>query len=253
MGVIISIVIIKASIDMLKETLDSIIKDVSGGVYTNTADFQRKFIQGTYKNGDYEGDEGSLDFCTSFLNYLESQSTEGDWTDLAHGSVLKQDQQYTTPLDPDSTAVSDLYVIHDSGNFVASTVDDDFAWNTGGTSDVGGMNKTANDYESINDDTEASAEYDQASAEYGEVAGPEEGSIELTASNEQDTQEYTKESFPVISQDDTLNNTFDTGTDCYMEEHPEENMDEDGGEDCGDDTEDKEDDHTEEACVALTE
>ena len=147
------------------DSLDSIISFVSSlgqdedhndinPAYLNTADFTNKFIKGVAGSND-EGNPairssettsfmGSLAFCSTYLNYLESVSDYGENTDyrnLANGSLLNinsegnRGQNYSSPLDHDREMQTDLYNIVDSQSYVASTVDDDFAFDrTGGTS-----------------------------------------------------------------------------------------------------------------------
>lgn len=78
------------------ETLDAVIKDISGGNYNNTDDFTAKFVKGENKDGtngsgDNKKDENSLSFCTSYLNYLGQVTAELKKTDsnaTANGSIL---------------------------------------------------------------------------------------------------------------------------------------------------------------------
>lgn len=132
-------------------SLDSIIKDYSAqageelsSLYSSTDDFQDKFIKGSGE-GDVNrqvynsvsktstGIMGSLAFCTYYLNYLESKSSPGAWNDLANGSILRDNMDYRSPIDWDKEEESILYNVVDSGRYVASTANDDYAWkNTGG-------------------------------------------------------------------------------------------------------------------------
>ena len=142
-------------LDLLHEgySLDQVISHISlrpgedaGSYYDTTDAFQAAFIQGddeesnmrtivSGENGTSENILGSLTFCNYFLNYLEANSSEnGDNSCLANGSILRADQNYTTPLDRTVTASSDLYRIVDSSEFTASTV----------TTDVGGGKSTSN-------------------------------------------------------------------------------------------------------------
>lgn len=133
-------------------SLDSIIKDYSttqvgeesSSLYSSTDDFQEKFIKGTGEgevnrlvfnsvSDTSTGIMGSLAFCTYYLNYLESQSTAGDWTKLANGSILRDNMDYCSPIEWDKEEKSTLYNIVDSGSYVASTANDEYAWEqTGG-------------------------------------------------------------------------------------------------------------------------
>ena len=131
-------------------SLDSIIKRISATgaedanpYYTGTDDFAAKFIKGSGEDnvnrvvyGTNVSALGSLSFCQYYLNYLESQSEEGDNTRLANGSILSSQQNYNSPLSRTAADVnSDLYKIIDSSKYVASTVGDEEAWDhTGGKS-----------------------------------------------------------------------------------------------------------------------
>ena len=131
-------------------SLDSIIKRISATgaedanpYYTGTDDFAAKFIKGSGEDnvnrvvyGTNVSALGSLSFCQYYLNYLESQSKEGDNTRLANGSILSSQQNYNSPLSRTAADVnSDLYKIIDSSKYVASTVGDEEAWDhTGGKS-----------------------------------------------------------------------------------------------------------------------
>lgn len=143
-------------LEMLHEgnSLDSIIAkcsstgaDNTASIYTDTTAFENSFIAGADEGevsrqiydslGNTVNVMGSLAFCGYYLNYLESQSEEGDWTKLANGSILKQDMHYCSPLDWDKEETSNLYKIIDVGGMVASTADEDFAYyNTGGRSEI---------------------------------------------------------------------------------------------------------------------
>ena len=114
-------------------------------VYKTTAEFTEKFIKGTdeglyqVRSTDDVSFMGSLAFCTDYLNYLEGLSDYRQGTNylnLANGSVLYNEQNYTSALDHNKTDTSDYYRIIDSGKYVASTADDTKAWDyTGGVSE----------------------------------------------------------------------------------------------------------------------
>ena len=137
-------------------SLDSVIKYISSDsedknpLYADTADFEARFIKGTEGDNGAEtsvtrvvgGNDavcGSSAFCSFYLNYLESVSDlSGDNSHLANGSILKEDQDYSSPLEWENweKAGGDYpYQIGDSegdGGFVVSTADFDRAWQTGG-------------------------------------------------------------------------------------------------------------------------
>ena len=113
-----------------------------------TDGFQYMFIKGTDEanpsiytiaSGDTEREVlGSLAFTTTFLSYLEHCSSPGDSSNLANGSVLRQNQNYQSPLNWNDEPESAIYVITDdegAGRHVASTVDDNRVfYHTGGLS-----------------------------------------------------------------------------------------------------------------------
>ena len=103
------------------QTLDSIIQEISQGVYANTSEFTTRFVQGE----DGSGDEGSLNFCVDFLNYMLAVTTErGQEGNAANGSILFDfDRDFTSPLDWNLEGVeSDLYQILDYNDYVFSSV-----------------------------------------------------------------------------------------------------------------------------------
>ena len=117
------------------ETLDGIINSISD--YNNTAEFQSRFMNGEEQE---EKDMAALNFCASYLNFLEGQKIQdGDGTcfDLANGSILTQDQQYVYILDYDTEAESSLYRVADVGDFVNTGTDLVRPWETGGVSEQG--------------------------------------------------------------------------------------------------------------------
>lgn len=143
-------------IDMIHEgySLDNVINHISarpgesaGSYYDDTAAFESSFIRGTNedsnirsirsgKDGIAENVLGSLEFCNYYLNFLEDNGyEEGDYKNLASGSILSTDQNMYSPLDdPDLDDTSDYYVIADTQHYVASTVSNADAWDaTGGT------------------------------------------------------------------------------------------------------------------------
>ncbi len=113
------------------ETLDDIIDDISDHAYQGADDLRDHFVW------DYIAevqDNASLEFCVNFLNYMEAQSSENL---PAHGSLLRREQQYISPLDWDSEAESEVFHIAESGDYVYTSVDPASPWNTGGVYDVG--------------------------------------------------------------------------------------------------------------------
>ena len=119
------------------DTLDKVIKDVSGGRYKDTADFTKRFIKGNYneKTQTYDGDPESLDFCVGFLNYMYEIDGMDPETHPA-GSVLLDDfvSTETTPLKKDRKAESEFYRFSEQNTYTVSTVSNEECLKDGGTS-----------------------------------------------------------------------------------------------------------------------
>ena len=121
------------------ETLDSLIRTVSGGRYSDTDDFEKKFIKGTSTGSGtdqvWQGDEDSLLFCSDFLNNMLSIDNKESSAHYANGSVLFEfDRDFETPLDRTKEAEYHLYTIADSNQAVESTVPEETAMAGGGKS-----------------------------------------------------------------------------------------------------------------------
>ena len=104
---------------------DTIIKEISGGIYKNTQEFQKTFIK---------GDELSKTFVAGYLQKLENIDTSGD-VERAHGSVLLGDdgQNTNTPLDRGAKTEKDKsYLISSDSGLAESDADDKRANTTGG-------------------------------------------------------------------------------------------------------------------------
>ncbi|WP_051688500.1 hypothetical protein [Butyrivibrio sp. AE2032] len=132
------------------ETLDDVIKDISGNRYSSTNDFTAKFVKGGNEdgtNGTVSETEDSLAFCTSYLNYLgEVTSTlkQTDPTATANGSILLPlDTAAKSPIQaqaPEGAKENQKYfnIYHDptieesDQPFVYSTVDPEIALKSGG-------------------------------------------------------------------------------------------------------------------------
>lgn len=110
------------------ETLDEVIRDISGGAYADANDFTRRFIKGNYneETQDYDGDPESLAFCVGFINYMNRLDALDPDTHPA-GSVLMDDFGTTrpTPLEEDAVATSEFYRFVEANTLVASTVPND--------------------------------------------------------------------------------------------------------------------------------
>ena len=118
------------------ETLDEVIRDVSGGYFTDTQDFTRRFIKGAFNEEvqDYDGDPETLDFCVGYLNYMERLDALDPETHPV-GSMLMDDFGSTqpTPIEKDVPAASDFYRFVEKNTLVNSTVPDESV-RDGGTS-----------------------------------------------------------------------------------------------------------------------
>ncbi len=134
------------------ETLDEVISDISGGMYANTDDFTAKFVKGenldgTNGQGEAVTAEASLDFCTSYLNYLGAVTTELKKTDpnaTANGSILLPlDTAAKSPIQPEAPEGAKenqeyFNIYHDDSvpeemqPYVYSTVDPALALQSGG-------------------------------------------------------------------------------------------------------------------------
>lgn len=108
------------------ETLDELIENLSGGRFADTAAFERAFIK---------GDGDSLDFCVTYLNYMQELSEEPDREYLPSGSILLDfDLDYSSPLDRNMQGAENAFVFTDSNTVVPSTVELLRAYTNGGTS-----------------------------------------------------------------------------------------------------------------------
>lgn len=118
------------------DTLDEVIRAISGGAYADTNDFTKRFIKGYYseETQDYVGDPESLSFCVGYLNYMARLDALDPKTHPA-GSMLMDDFATTqpTPLEKDKPAVSDFYRFVGENTLVASTVSNEDV-RDGGTS-----------------------------------------------------------------------------------------------------------------------
>jgi hypothetical protein len=124
-------------------TLDSIINTISGGTYTDTEDFQNKFMTGTYNEETqvYDQVDGSTQFCVNFLNYLNSVSKELTGDDekvtYANGSILlafdTDKKSAIADTLPEAMPAQQVFKLVDENDYVVSTVDDESTWSSAGT------------------------------------------------------------------------------------------------------------------------
>lgn len=120
-------------------TLDDIIADISTTsdgktLYSDTDDFAAKFIAST--DSTKSDDNKSLDFCTQFLNYLESASNDEE---VANGSILTDFKDTSTVLLYKELLEEkpEEYVLTDSSDRAKSTVLSKDAFEAGGKSEKG--------------------------------------------------------------------------------------------------------------------
>ena len=133
------------------ETLDQVIKDISpvdaNGVkyYANTAEFESKFIRGAARQENdgqhWDGDTGaeaSLEFVTTYLNYLNGLDAHMTNGRGVNGSILFDfSTDYQSPLNSNKEQNSDYFRIVESNRYTPSTVDGSEPYQGGGTSRSG--------------------------------------------------------------------------------------------------------------------
>ena len=117
------------------ESLDSVIKDISGGRYQSTNDFEAKFIKGPLTEGYYFGDDYSISFSLDFMNYMLSISRTEGRDNVANGSILFDfEQDFGIPLDPNKNDTTNILAVYPYMHYVSSSVDPEFAHTSGGKS-----------------------------------------------------------------------------------------------------------------------
>ena len=130
------------------ETLDQVVNDLSPvdadgkKLYTDTSDFEAKFIKGAGVQSDdvtnYSGDDASLEFATKFLNYLVSLENTMGQNQKPNGSILLDfGTELQSPLDGSKDSQSDFLQIIESNELVESTVPNEVALAGGGKSESG--------------------------------------------------------------------------------------------------------------------
>ena len=112
--------------------LNTIVNEISGGRYADTAAFQNAFLT---------ENDGSVDFCVDFLNYLNDITNElternnGEIT-IASGSILLPfDTELRSPIEdtvPSSMPAQTHYIFTESKDFEPSTVDEGDTYDQGG-------------------------------------------------------------------------------------------------------------------------
>ena len=117
------------------ESLDSVIKDISGGRYQNTNDFEARFIKGPLTEGYYYGDDDSINFSVDFMNYMLNISRTEGRDNVANGSILFDfEQDFGIPLDPNKNDTTNILAVYPYMHYVSSSVDPEFAHTSGGKS-----------------------------------------------------------------------------------------------------------------------
>ena len=120
------------------ETLDQVVSDLSPvdtagkKLYSSADDFTEKFIKGAGKetsNGTvYSGDESSLEFTTTFLNFMLALENAKDQGPKPNGSILMDfDTERQSPLDNTRDSDSSCLQIVEENRYVESTVPNDVA------------------------------------------------------------------------------------------------------------------------------
>lgn len=111
------------------ESLDEIIGSISGGAFRDVKDFEARFIKGT----DKQGEEDSLGFVVSFLNYMQDIGKQN--VKIPNGSILFDfSRDFTSPLSGIDAVHEPFYKITDSNDFVESTVKPGVPYTDGGKS-----------------------------------------------------------------------------------------------------------------------
>ena len=117
------------------ESLDSVIKDISGGRYQSSDDFEAKFIKGPLTEGYYYGDSDSINFSVDFMNYMLSISRTEGRDNVANGSILFDfEQDFGIPIDPYKNDTTNTLAVYPYMRYVYSTVNPEFAYTSGGKS-----------------------------------------------------------------------------------------------------------------------
>ena len=117
------------------ESLDSVIKDISGGRYQSTDDFEARFIKGPLTEGYYYSDDDSISFSIDFMNYMLSISRTEGRDNVANGSILFDfEQDFGIPLDPNKNDTTNILAVYPYMHYVSSSVDPEFAHTSGGKS-----------------------------------------------------------------------------------------------------------------------
>ena len=195
--------------------LNDVVKEISGGAYQDTEQFQNSFISG-------EGEEQngkSLYFCVNYLNYLDAVTDylvekTGDEKARANGSMLLPfDTELKSPIQPETPPEmlpQILFNIVDKKDYVTSTVDDRIAAATGGLVGPGKSNLPAQESTPIQiaakiaakDQSLANEETPQNEAAVNEEIPQNEAAVnEETPQNEAAVNEETAQDEAVVNEE----------------------------------------------------
>ncbi len=130
------------------ETMDQVVSDISPvdangkKLYSDTNDFEAKFIKGagakTATSVNYSGDNASIEFVTTFLNYLVAiENTMGQDKKPAGSILMDFGTELDSPLYGTKDSHSDFFQIVESNELVESTVPNEVALAGGGKSESG--------------------------------------------------------------------------------------------------------------------
>jgi hypothetical protein len=169
-------------------TLDDLInslspKDEDGKpVYADTAEFEQKFIKGTKREDNtWTGDEDSLEFVNSFLNYMLRLDSDLPTDHHPNGSILFDfDQDYTSPLDTGKESSSEFLKVVNTNRYVKSTVKSDSIDIGAGKSDP---TKAKDDAEEANDTQLAAAAKATTAAKPKQTARKSKAADKATATD----------------------------------------------------------------------
>ncbi len=216
------------------ETLDEVIKDISGGKYENTDDFTAKFVKGengdgTNGDGGKENLEDSLAFCTAYLNYMGKVTKKLQKTDpnaTANGSILLPlDTAAKSPIKKQASKDAKenqkyFNIYHDptveesEQPYVKSTVDPKIIFTSGGKkqkikADKGGKGKAV-----------AKEKADNAQPTSASVKGAETASDEETTAAEESALATAEEPTQAVETTPVVRSAPAPDVECAPEEEP---------------------------------
>lgn len=218
------------------KTLDEVIAvistDSSGNqLYSSADDFAAKFIASSAEGvGD---DNKSLDFCTTFLNYLESNSSKNK---TVNGSILL-DFKNTSEHQLDKKLIKNLpkdYIPSNGKDFAESSVDTKKALESGGKSETGIAESSSSASDSSSSSSSASSgesTEDGGDEETTEIAAKTDNTVEDAASSESCVDEEEDAAASEDSTDDSAKEASNEEASELQEESAEDISDEAPSED----------------------